>query len=160
MEKQVLLHNDALPAIREGLTKQQLAGMAEQTVAHVLDSNSALPVAEAIAAMEEFAKQVRKDERFVDMLRDEILRHNGRLHTASGAKLEVTEAAVQYDYTQDASWRALTEEINVLVEMRKALEEKLRRIAPGKMWVDHETGEVLEGPSKSSKSTYRITLSK
>jgi hypothetical protein len=96
----------------------------------------------------------------VDLLRDEIIRHNGKMHTPSGAKLEVTEAAVQYDYAQDASWRALTEEINTLVEMRKALEEKLRSIAPGKMWVDHETGEVLEGPSKASKSTYRITLSK
>lgn len=160
MEKQVLLHNNGLPAIREGLSKRQIANMAEQTVGHVLESSTALPVAEAIAAMEEFARQVRKDERFVDLLRDEIIRHNGKLQTASGAKLEVTEAAVQYDYAQDASWRALTEEINMLVEMRKALEEKLRRIAPGKMWVDHETGEVLEGPQKTSKSTYRITLSK
>lgn len=125
-----------------------------------MESESALPVAEAIAAMEEFAKQVRKDERFVDMLRDEIIMHNGRLHTPSGAKLEVTEAAVQYDYAQDGGWRALTEEINALMETRRQLEAKLRTIAPGKMWVDHETGEVLEGPQKSSRSTYRITLSK
>lgn len=160
MEKQVLQPDNGLPAIHEGLTKGQIAHLAGQTVAHVLENDSALKVAEAIAAMEEFAKQVRKDDRFVDLLREEILRHNGRMHTASGAKLEVTEAAVQYDYSQDPTWRSLTEEIDMLVTMRKALEEKLRRIAPGKMWVDHETGEVLEGPSKASKSTYRITLSK
>ncbi len=159
MENQALQRN-GLPSIREGLTKGQISALAGQTVEQVLESESAMPVAEAIAAMEEFAKQVRKDERFVDMLRDEIIRHNGKVNTASGAKLEVTEAAVQYDYAQDASWRALTEEINTLMEMRKALEAKLRSIAPGKMWVDHETGEVLEGPQKSSKSTYRITLQK
>jgi hypothetical protein len=160
MEKQVLQHNDSLPAIRAGLTKRQIAAMAGQTVDQVLESESALPIAEGIAAMEEFAKQVRKDERFVDLLRDEIIRNNGKVQTQSGAKLEVTEAAVQYDYAQDASWRALTEEIEQLVELRKSLECKLRSIAPGKMWVDHETGEVLEGPAKASKSTYRITLSK
>jgi hypothetical protein len=159
MENQVLQRN-GLPSIREGLSKRQIATLAAQTVDQVLESESALPVAEAIAAMEEFAKQVRKDERFVDMLRDEIILHNGKVNTTSGAKLEVAEAAVQYDYAQDASWRALTDEINTLMEMRKALEAKLRSIAPGKMWVDHETGEVLEGPQKSSKSTYRITLSK
>lgn len=159
MENKVLQHNP-LPSIREGLGKKQIATLAAQTVDHVLESETALPVAEAIAAMEEFAKQVRKDERFVDMLRDEIILHNGKLQTPSGAKVEVTEAAVQYDYAQDTSWRALTEEINTLLEMRKALEAKLRSIAPGKMWVDHETGEVLEGPSKVSRSTYRITLSK
>lgn len=159
MENHALQLN-SVPAISEGLSKRQIAALAEQTVDRVLDSDTALPVAEAIAAMEEFAKQVRKDERFVDMLRDELIRHNGKVNTLSGAKLEVTEAAVQYDYAQDPGWRSLTEEIAKLVEMRKALEEKLRSIAPGKMWVDHETGEVLEGPHKSSKSTYRITLSK
>lgn len=154
------MQRNSLPVIKAGLSKKQIASLATQTVAQVMESESALPVAEAIAAMEEFAKQVRKDERFVDMLRDEIIMHNGRLHTPSGAKLEVTEAAVQYDYAQDGSWRALTEEINALLETRRQLEAKLRTIAPGKMWVDHETGEVLEGPQKSSRSTYRITLSK
>lgn len=158
MENQ-LLHNE-LPTIREGLSKRQINRLAHQTVDNALEAQNVFPIAEAIAAMEEFARQVRKDERFVETLRDEIIKHNGQAVTPSGAKLEVTEAGVSYDYSTDTSWRALTEEINRLVEQRKALEEKLRRIAPGKMWVDHETGEVLEGPLKVSKSTYRITLAK
>lgn len=159
MENKVLQRNE-LPVIKAGLGKRQIAALAGQTVDGVMEADSALPLAEAIAAMEEFAKQVRKDERFVDRLRDEIIMHNGRMHTASGAKLEVTEAAVQYDYAQDGGWRALTQQIEALMEARRQLEVKLRSIAPGKMWVDHETGEVLEGPQKSSRSTYRITLSK
>lgn len=159
MEKQLLQRN-ALPSIREGLNKKQIAALAEQTVDAVLENQHVLQVAEAIAAMEEFAKQVRKDERFVDCMRDELCMYNGKAQTQSGAKMELCEAAVQYDYSQDPSWRSLTQEINSLMQQRRELEEKLRRIAPGKMWVDHETGEVLEGPQKASKSTYRITLSR
>jgi hypothetical protein len=160
MAKHLTQHN-VLPAIREGLNKTQISKLAQQSVENVLEDNSFIfQVAEAIAAMEEFAKQVRKDERFVEMLRDEIIKHNGKAATPSGAKLEICEAGVSYDYSQDASWRSLDQEIQELTEKRKALEEKLRRIAPGKMWVDNETGEVLEGPLKVSKSTYRITLAK
>ncbi len=160
MAKHLTQHNP-LPAIREGLTKTQINKLAQQSVEIVLEDNTYIfQVAEAIAAMEEFARQVRKDERFVEMLRDEIIKHNGKAATPSGAKLEICEAGVSYDYSQDASWRSLDQEIQELIEKRKALEEKLRRIAPGKVWVDNETGEMFEGPLKVSKSTYRITLGK
>jgi len=160
MAKHLTQHNP-LPAIREGLTKTQISKLAQQSVENVLEDNTYIfQVAEAIAAMEEFARQVRKDERFVELLRDEIIKHNGKAATPSGAKLEICEAGVSYDYSQDTSWRSLDQEIQELIEKRKALEEKLRRIAPGKVWVDNETGEVFEGPLKVSKSTYRITLGK
>lgn len=159
MEEQVLQPN-ALPQLRDGLGKHQIAELAATTVEHALEHDHALSVAEAIAAMEEFVKQVRKDERFVDTVRETISRHNGRLSTSTGAKLELCESAVTYDYAQDPGWLALTSEINSLVEMRKGLEAKLRSIVPGKLWVDHETGEVIAGVPKASKSTYRITLAK
>jgi len=54
----------------------------------------------------------------------------------------------------------LDEQIKNLSEQRKAVEEKLKKLAPGRITVDPETGEVIEGPVKTSKSTYRITLSK
>jgi hypothetical protein len=72
----------------------------------------------------------------------------------------VCEAAVAYDYSGDTTWRMLDEEIKILQEQKKAREELLRKLAPGRMAVDPETGEVWEGPVKTSKSTYRITLAK
>jgi hypothetical protein len=117
-------------------------------------------VAEALAAMEEFVKNVRKDERFVEFLRDELTKHRGRLTTNSGARIEVCEAGVSYDYSSNGEWRELDQQIKMLMDQRKSVEEKLRKLAPGRMAVDPETGEVLEGPLKTSKSTYRITLSK
>ena len=155
-----LLQPNHLPVIYAGLSKEQINQLARQSVDMVLEEGNVFQTAEAIAAMEEFVKSVRKDERFIDFLRDELLKHHGRLYTNTGAKIEVCEAGVSYDYSHYAEWQILDEQIKQLTTQKKALEEKLRKVAPGKIAVDPETGEILEGPLKSSKSTYRITLSR
>jgi hypothetical protein len=160
MAKHLAQHNETLPSIREGLTKKQIADLADQSVNNVLQDGNVFQVAEALAAMEEFVKNVRRDERFVEFLREELTKHRGRLTTNSGARVEICEAGVSYDYCANGEWRELDEQIKILCEQRKAVEEKLKKVAPGRMAVDPETGEVIEGPVKTSKSTYRITLSK
>jgi hypothetical protein len=159
MAKHLVQHN-TLPSIQEGLRKTEIFELAIKSVDNVLEEGNVFKVAEAIAAMEEFVKAVRKDERYIDFLREELIKNNGRLYTNSGAKIEVCEAAVTYDYSHDTTWRMIDEEIKMLQEQKKFREEILRKIAPGRMAVDPETGEVWEGPLKTSKSTYRITLAK
>lgn len=158
MVRHLVQHNETLPSIKEGLSKKQIADLADKSVNNVLEEGNVFQVAEALAAMEEFVKNVRKDERFVQFLRDELAKHHGRLVTNSGAKVELCEAGVSYDYSNSGEWNEIDQQIKMLTEQRKAVEEKLRMIAPGRMAVDPETGEVIEGPMKSSKSTYRITL--
>jgi predicted heme/steroid binding protein len=161
MAKHLVQHNESsLPSIKEGLTKKQIAELAVQSVENLLEEGNVFQVAEALAAMEEFTKAVRKNESYVDFLREELIKHNGRLTTTSGARIEICEAGVSYDYSQSGEWREIEEQIKFLQEKRKAVEEKLRKIAPGRMAVDPETGEVIEGAFKSSKSTYRITLAR
>lgn len=132
--------------------------MADVSVTKLLEEGNVFGVAEALAAMEDFVKTVRKDERYIQFLRDELAKHQGRLVTASGAKIEACEAGVSYDYTSNAEWRELEAERFEIERKKKAVEEKLRLIVPGRTVVDPETGEMLEGPQKTSKSTYRITL--
>jgi hypothetical protein len=151
---------DTIPTIREGLCKKQIAQMADDSVEQLLEEGNVFAVAEALAAMEEFVKTVRKDERYIQFLRDELVKHQGRLVTASGAKLELCEAGVSYDYSGNAEWRELEAHRYELERRKKSLEEKLRLLAPGRVAVDPETGEMLEGPQKTSKSTYRITLAR
>src|SRR5215210_5585079 len=154
-------HDDSFsPVFRSGLRKSQIAGMAGNSVGHLLEEGNVFEVAEALAAMEEFAKCVRKDDRYIQYLRDELAKHNGRFITCAGARLEICEAGVSYDYASNNEWKELDGEIRNLTERKKALEEKLRKIAPGKIIVDEETGEVTEGINKRSTSTYRITLAK
>ena len=158
MAKQQLQHKAMLPSIRDGLTKKQVAEMADRSVQNVLEQENVFQVAEALAAMDEFVKTIRKDERYVQFLRDELTQHNGKLVTDSGAKIELCESGVSYDYSSNAEWRILDQQIQILAEQRERVEDKLRKVAQGKIMVDTETGEVLEGPVKTSRSTYRITL--
>lgn len=157
MAKRLVLHN-TLPAIGEGLTKKQINAMASASVDLLLEEGNVFEVAEAIAAMEEFVKAVRKDGRYIEFIRDELAKNNGKLRTVSGACIELCEAAVSYDYSHDGTWKMIDEELGVLQQQRKCREEELRKLAPGRMAVDPETGEVIEGPAKTSKSTYKITL--
>lgn len=150
----------SLPQLKEGLSKTQIANLADSAVSSLLEEGSVFGVAEALATMEEFVKTVRKDERYIQFLRDELARHHGRLITSSGAKIELCEAGVTYDYSNNAEWRELEAERYEIERRKKAVEEKLRLLAPGRIAVDPETGEVLEGAQKKSKSTYRITLAK
>ena len=161
MAKHLVQHNESsLPSIKEGLNKKQIAELARQSVANVLEEGNVFQVAEALAAMEEFTKAVRKNESYVEFLREELVKHNGRLTTTSGAKIEMCEAGVSYDYSHSPEWREIEDAIKFLQEKKKQVEEKLRKIAPGRMAVDPETGEVVEGAFKTSKSTYRITLAR
>ncbi|HEY1114697.1 MAG TPA: hypothetical protein VGE66_14090 [Chitinophagaceae bacterium] len=160
MEKHLAPLNHTLPSIQEGLSKQQIAQLADQSVEHVLEDGNVFQVAEALAAMEEFVKTVRRDERFVQFLRDELVKHHGRLITNAGSKIEMCEAGVTYDYSANGEWRSLEEQIKALQERKKEVEGKLRRVAPGRESVDMETGEIIEGAFKRSKSTYRITLAR
>lgn len=161
MARHLAQHNHReLPSIREGLNKKQIAQLAAQSVDHVLEDGNVFEVAEALAAMEEFVKSVRKDERYVQFMREELDKHNGRTMTHSGARIESCEAGVSYDYSGNGEWRMLEEQIRELQQQKKAVEERLKRLAPGRMSVDPETGEVTEGANKTSKSTYRITLSR
>lgn len=155
-----LAQPDTLPTIREGLKKKEIAELADNSVDQLLEDGNVFQVAEALAAMEEFVKSVRKDERYIQFLRDELAKHHGRLITASGARIEMCEAGVSYDYSGNAEWRELEAERFEIERRKKALEEKLRLLAPGHVAVDPETGEMLEGPQKSSKSTYRLTLAR
>src|SRR6478672_13802640 len=161
MEKHLTQPNgNFLPTIREGLTKTEIAVLASQSVAALLEEGNVFQVAEALASMEEFTKAVRRNEDYLDFLREELSKNNGRLSTASGAKIEICEAGVSYNYSQNAEWNEINEQLSYWQARKKQLEEKLRKIAPGKITVDPETGEVMEGVNKTSRSNYRITLAR
>jgi hypothetical protein len=159
MENEAMQPN-TLPALSGSLSKKQIAALVQQSVENALEDGNVTQVAEALAVMEAFVNGIRKDERFIDGMRDELLKNRGVLNSASGARIEACEGGIMYDYSENPGWRHLTEQIALLTEQRREMEAKLRQIPAGRLVVDEETGEVFTGPLKSSKSTYRITLAK
>src|SRR4051794_34946556 len=99
-----LMQRNVLPAIKEGLSKKQIQNLVQQSVDNVLEGGSVAQVAEVLAVMEEFVKGIRKDERFVDLMREELLKNHGVVKTTSGARIETCEAAITYDYSENPSW--------------------------------------------------------
>lgn len=160
MRKSLMQPKTLLPAISGGLTKAQISTLVQQSVENVLERGNILQMAEVVSVMEEFIKGFRKDERFIDYLREELIKNQGAIITKAGAKIEVCEVGITYDYTCDSGWRELDRIIKELEVGRKALEKQLRCIPPGRTIVDGDTGEVLIGPAKESKSSYKITLPK
>ena len=69
------MQHNTLPAIQEGLRKTEIYELAIKSVDNVLEEGNVFQVAEAIAAKEEFVKAVRKDERYVEFLRDELIKN-------------------------------------------------------------------------------------
>ena len=118
---------NALPQIREGLSKRQVAQLVENSVEEILEEGGAERIAEALAVMDEFIKGVRKDERFIDTLRDELMKHHGLIKTNSGARIELCEAGVVYDYSANGSWRHIDEQIKALTEQKKELGRKIKK---------------------------------
>jgi hypothetical protein len=147
--------------LADGLTKTEVAQMADAAVAQVVSKGNFFQVAEVISAMEEFTDKVRKDPRFVDGLLEELNKFpQGKLTTPSGAKLEACETGVKYDYSHNEAWAELEGQIKELTEKRKAIEDKLKKIPAGKLLVDESTGEAWIGAPKTSKTNYKLTLAK
>jgi predicted heme/steroid binding protein len=152
--------NNTIPSTFEGLTKSQISLNVSNALDSMLDHGDALKIVETISAMETFIKELKDRKEFKEYAREELLKHNGKYVTSSGAKIEVIETGVKYDYSNDLKWQELNQKAEEAVEARKKHEDVLKRIPAGKLLVDEDTGETLIGPSKTSTSSYKVTLAK
>lgn len=150
----------SLPSFQNGMSKKQIAELADASVSVCLEEGNVLQVAEAISAMAEFVEAVRKDERFINAVVDEANKNHGKLETASGAKIEACETGVVYNYSLNPEWVELKNQEKEIADRRKAIEEVLKTIKPGQILVDESTGQSLVGPTKTSKTNYKLSLKK
>ncbi len=111
----------------------------------------------ALSQIEEMAKPIAVEE----------VQRTGTA-TIKGVKLEVVEAGVKYDYSHDAIWQGLQDQIEQLKEAQKQHENLLKTVPDalsGKALIEAtnpDTGEVytLRRPAKSSTTTIKATLNK
>lgn len=152
-----------LPQIGAGLTKPQIKIIAQNSVNELLENGRILEAAEALSIMEKFIEEVRSSKAFTDYVRDEISKNGKELINSSGAKLELSEAGIKYDYSQCndpilVQLEARFEGAKAMLDERK---KYLKAIPSSGIEVLIEDEVVnLFPPSKSSSSTYKITLAK
>lgn len=160
----------ALEVFEQGLTKSAIKSMAQNAIESIKETGNILQVVEAISAMETFIKEVKADESFKEYAREEISKHPKGYTSPSGAKLECAETgSKQYDFSQcnDLEYVFLTKRLEAVSKDVKERENFLKAIPKNGLpqeRVDEESGEIIKWtiypPSKTSISSYKVTLSK
>lgn len=89
---------------------------------------------------------------------EEISRYGRQGAEILGAKLEVVEAGIKYDYSADAEWLRLKAEAEKTAELLKSREQFLKGLP--KEMADPETGEMVAPPVRTSTTTLKVTLGK
>ena len=95
------------------------------------------------------------------LIQDDLIKAIGNGTTLYGAKVEVAESGVKYDYSTNEQWKELESQIKPLKEAQKAIEDQIKMATKvGKSFVDENTGELISPVTKTSTTTPKITLSK
>jgi hypothetical protein len=149
-----------IPASFEGLSKSQIKLNVDTALELMLDNGDALKIVETVSAMETFIKELKERKEFKEYAREELLKHGGKYVSPSGARIEVAETGVKYDYANDNKWQMLKAVADDVNAQLKEHEDKLKKIPAGKLLVCEDSGEVFCGPSKSSTSSYKVTLAR
>lgn len=153
-----------LPQITNGISKSQIKIMADLSLQEIFENGKIIEAAEALSIMENFIKEVRANKQFTEYVREEILKNGKQLETQS-AKIELFESGTKYDFSQcgDVIFDELQQKLISVEEMIKERKEFLKSIpSSGLDVVNVDTGELnkIYPPSKTSVSSYKITLKK
>lgn len=151
---------DMLPSFRQGMSKNTISELASASVNLAIEDGNVLQIAEAISAMAEFVELVRKNDLFINAVVEEANKNKGKIDLPGGAKIEACETGTTYNFSHTPEWVELKNQEKEISDKRKALEDRLKKIPAGKLLVDEESGETLCGPSKTSKSNYKLSLPK
>jgi len=152
-----------LPVLSSGLTKTQVKVIAQKSIQELLNNGNILEAAEMISVMETFIKEIRASKEFTEYVRDEVSKNGKDITNPSGAKIELAETGVKYDYSQCGDYQLQMyeqqlESLENSIDMRKQF---LKTLPPsGIEIVDGDEVNRVYPPSKSSTSSYKITLSK
>ena len=151
-----------LPQLSSGLTKTQIKVIAQSSVNELMNNGRILEAAEALTVMENFIKEVRSSKDFTEYVREEVSKNGKDITNPSGAKIELSEKGI-YDYS-GCNDSALIEVESNLVEIEKLISDRkawLKTIpAKGMEVVIGDEIVRVYPPTKTSTSSYKITLSK
>jgi hypothetical protein len=158
------MENNYLPVLAYGLKKSEIKELVNEVVEKINSGTVAaervLMIAEQLSAVADFAAGLKTNEDFAEAVRTELMKHPKGYLSPSGAKLEAIEAGTKYDYSDDSKWLSLNAELATLKDKMKERETLLKAIPAGVELADPETGEVITAPTKTSTSTFKITLAK
>lgn len=152
------------PVLYEGgNTKKEIESLALLLVEDTLEKGTPIELAEKIAATENLIKTIKDNDRFKNYIIEELAKTQGKVATASGTKIEASEAGVKYHYDKcgDPVLNGLVADMEVLKAKVKQREDFLKTVPSEGMDIRHEDELVtVYPPYKTSVSTYKVSLVK
>lgn len=137
--------------------KNDFTSALERIVDSVLEGEeSALRLSVIIKAMETALDNAKGKIQDVAMSEAEL--YGERSFKDHGARFNLTEAGIKYDYSQSTSWSSLQSTIEEARNRQKAIEEQMKKASEHTPYIDAESGEVITGVPKQSKKIIKITL--
>jgi hypothetical protein len=158
------LLNINTPALLEGgNTKSEIENLALLLIEDTLEKGTPIELAEKIAATENLIKVIKDNDRYKTYVVEELGKYSGKYSTGSGTKIEVCEAGVKYNYDK-CNDPVLADLYNQKAELEgkiKFRESFLKAVSPEGTDIRVEDQLVtVYPPSKTSTTTYKVTLSK
>lgn len=170
---EIILTPDNIPV----LSKQNAATFHQQAKERIMEHGGAFEYVETIkffAALDkqingDKAAKIEEDNEFIELLREEISKQgNGgdkaEFKTQRGVKFTLAEVATSYDFSQCNDQELCDLEANAInaanaVKQRK---EFLKTVPESGMDIITKEGEAIKiyRPSKSSKSSFKVSLPK
>jgi hypothetical protein len=148
------------------VSKLEISIQAENAVNNILENGDPLKVAESLSAIDEFVSCIRKNPKLIGYVRLELAKHpKEKFQLSTGTKIESAETGTKYcfDLCGDSEWETMVSQRDALNTHIKEREAFLKTVpAKGLIVTDAMTGETVTiyPPSKSSTSSFKITLAK
>jgi hypothetical protein len=143
--------------------KSEIERVANEMVQGIIDGNvqteKALLTIRAVRMAMESAEDKIKEQ-----VIDELHRRGKEGFDMYGAKVNLKELGVKYDYANcgDLEWYLLDDQIKSLTELKKERENFLKSLTKPTTIVDDSTGEIktINPPIRQSTTSYTITFAK
>ena len=139
----------------KSLNKKEIIELASNTVASFDSSiNDPIEVLAIISKAGLFLETVEKGIKAEAL--NELQKTYAGKHIMLGIEFAEAEVGVKYDFTENAKWIELNEQIEKLNEKRKDLEAFIKTLKSKTVTVDEETGETIEWFPAGKSSTTQI----
>jgi hypothetical protein len=107
---------------------------------------------------------IPEDKELISMIRDEVGKYGKTYTTPRGVKFELAETGTSYDFSKcdDPELAKLEQQSKVLSDKLKERKEFLKTVPSKGLEIHNGDGELVTvyPPSKSSKSSYKVSLPK
>jgi|SRR5215211_3013273 len=141
-----------------GISKEGISKIVDKIVINTINEGNIIYVVERLTIISKIIELAKKNKDFKKAVLDELSKYpNNTYCSVNGTVIEEIETSVEYNYSVDKDWRYYKEQEEYWAELRKTRESILKK-ARDRVFVDEETGEVVEKINKKSVTSFKITI--